>query len=914
MASKSLGTLTVDVIAKVGGFIKGMTSAERAAAQSSRKIAMEKKKMAQQLDRIYAGIGSMGAKAFSSLASGATLAAAAIAAGLVASIKQGVEFADQIDEASKRMQVSAEELTRLTYAASMYGVTLEDLSTSYAKLSQFMVRADKDGSKQQQLFEALGISLVDQDGSMKSQLELFKEIADAVRAIEDPALSTALAMEIFGRSGLKFMEMLEGGSEAMDSFSARADQLGITLSTSTAEAAAEFNDRLSEAQQIVTSMGARIAEGLLPYVNQAIERFAAWASDADNLATMTNIAQGAIDLLSTAIDWLISLFSDGQSKAEDFKNSVDGISTSSNEAANAVGNLSQRQSEAADTSSYLGDKLGGIGTLISMAVVSFRGLDETISAVINTAFGLVDVLRSIGNLMMMDMSGFVGRLISANESMRVATEQGWSAVRRIGQFWNVAGGGKDSGGGSKPSQSRGALPSMNSALNGGGPSMSINEVLGAPQNRDVAAYIAGNRALVDAQGERKKINESQVRGILAGEKDKKKKGGGGGKKSDEEREAEKLEDAYQRLIAAHGERMAAIGKEGNLAQLMYKLEHGELKKLTQAKKDELIANEKAYEAAMKHQESLDLFKDMNKEHERRMFLLQHEGEMGELLFEIQHGNLKALSDEQKEQLRTQQATYDAEKKLYEERKKEEERRKRDLEFAKDNIKDMEHAMLLLGKTADEQERLNLLRDLGTAATTEWGEKNLEVLEQLQQQTKVINQQIEVMDTVRSSFSGALKDWVSGTKSFKDAFLGALDSIIDKILGMISDNLIEQLLGGFGTTQTGTKGGGISNFFGMLFGGGGGGGGWGFAGGGNAMAHSVTRVNEKGPELLSVNGKDYLMMGQHSGTVTPNHMLGKGGGFSQVNNFTVQGRVDRRTQEQLAMQVAQRSQLAESRNR
>lgn len=36
MASRSLGTLTIDLIAKVGGFVDGMTKAEREADKNTR--------------------------------------------------------------------------------------------------------------------------------------------------------------------------------------------------------------------------------------------------------------------------------------------------------------------------------------------------------------------------------------------------------------------------------------------------------------------------------------------------------------------------------------------------------------------------------------------------------------------------------------------------------------------------------------------------------------------------------------------------------------------------------------------------------------------------------------------------------------------------------------------------------------
>lgn len=65
-----------------------------------------------------------------------------------------------------------------------------------------------------------------------------------------------------------------------------------------------------------------------------------------------------------------------------------------------------------------------------------------------------------------------------------------------------------------------------------------------------------------------------------------------------------------------------------------------------------------------------------------------------------------------------------------------------------------------------------------------------------------------------------------------------------------------------------------------------------ADGGNVGAGMLGEVNERGPELFTSGGKQYLMTGSQGGTITPNDQLGKGGGemkFTIVNQTT--GRID-----------------------
>jgi hypothetical protein len=62
-------------------------------------------------------------------------------------------------------------------------------------------------------------------------------------------------------------------------------------------------------------------------------------------------------------------------------------------------------------------------------------------------------------------------------------------------------------------------------------------------------------------------------------------------------------------------------------------------------------------------------------------------------------------------------------------------------------------------------------------------------------------------------------------------------------------------------------------------------------GGDVQPYSLQEVNERGPELLSVGGRDYLMMGNQGGTVTPNHALGKSVSVTYAPVIQIDSRTD-----------------------
>jgi len=75
-----------------------------------------------------------------------------------------------------------------------------------------------------------------------------------------------------------------------------------------------------------------------------------------------------------------------------------------------------------------------------------------------------------------------------------------------------------------------------------------------------------------------------------------------------------------------------------------------------------------------------------------------------------------------------------------------------------------------------------------------------------------------------------------------------------------------------------------------------------AAGGPVAPNTLYRVNERGPELfVAEGGAQMLLTGAQGGNIVPNGGFGKE--LNVVNNFNVQGQIDRRTQGQIAADVA-----------
>jgi hypothetical protein len=286
MASKSLGTLTVDLVAKIGGFVRGLDQAEREAGKRTK--AMERR--LQELNK--------SAKAF-----GAALGTAFVAVGTASAIaiKAAIDNADAIDEMAQRTGIAVETLSRLQVAAKFGAVSLEDLQKSVGRLAVEQQKYAEGNEDTVALFDALGVKAVDAEGKLRSAESVLVDLSDVFETLPDGAQKTALAIDLFGKSGQNLIPFLNQGGEKIAELNEQADRLGITLSSETAKAAGEFNDQVDLGILAVQGLATQVAAELLPDMRDLTAEFTANATEGGKVSqTALEIAEGIRSIVDIA--------------------------------------------------------------------------------------------------------------------------------------------------------------------------------------------------------------------------------------------------------------------------------------------------------------------------------------------------------------------------------------------------------------------------------------------------------------------------------------------------------------------------------------------------------------------------------------------------------------------------------------
>jgi hypothetical protein len=246
-------------------------------------------KAAQQMDRLTKEATKIG------VALGASISAGAAALGVM--VKSAIDAADASSKLAQSIGVTTEDLSRLTYAADLSGVSQEELGASLAKLARHASEAASGGKSAAAVYEAMGISITDGNGNLRSTTDLLGDVAERFAAYENSAAKTALAQELFGRSGAKLIPFLNSGRDGLNALAKEADALGLTLDTKAAVSAEAFNDSLTRLAKVQTGFINNLTQAVLP----ALEVLSVVLN---NAALRTN---GFKDAASTLVQFLSKL-------------------------------------------------------------------------------------------------------------------------------------------------------------------------------------------------------------------------------------------------------------------------------------------------------------------------------------------------------------------------------------------------------------------------------------------------------------------------------------------------------------------------------------------------------------------------------------------------------------------------------
>ena len=224
-------------------------------------------------DGMKSSMNAMGSLDASSLALAGGFAAVAAAIvkaekAMISMTKESAAFADNIITLSMQTGQSTQQLQEFAYASELIDVSVDTLQGSLTKLTNNMQDTMNGTGNAKASFEALGVSVTNADGSMRSANDVFYETIDALGKVKNETERDAMSMDIFGRSAQDLNPLIIQGSKTIKAYADEAHNMGYVLDDEALSALGAVDDAYQRLQKTQEGVKNQLAVEFAPYLEE----------------------------------------------------------------------------------------------------------------------------------------------------------------------------------------------------------------------------------------------------------------------------------------------------------------------------------------------------------------------------------------------------------------------------------------------------------------------------------------------------------------------------------------------------------------------------------------------------------------------------------------------------------------------
>lgn len=355
----------------------------------------------------------------------AGLAGALSAGAFVAAGKAALNYADNIGKVAQKIGMTTEELSGLNYAAKLSDVSLEQLQSTIGIMARKMGESADS-------FRTFGVELKNTDGSMRGTNEVLMDIADKFSKMPDGVQKSQWALELFGRSGLDLIPLLNGGSQAIAEATNQARLFGVIVSQEAAAGAEQFNDNITKLQNYVSGAVQNFTTGLTP----ALVNVSSALVDSATSTDVFRVAGETAGRILEGIARIVIVVKDNLYKLGNLMATIGFVLFARNVLATGVAFVQFAKAIKASgivlagfnlVSSASVLKFVAISVAIAYATDNIQNLNEGIKHVIDISKQLVPELGAIGQEIAsafdIDLSGFQTEFDNARKTINGLTDE-----------------------------------------------------------------------------------------------------------------------------------------------------------------------------------------------------------------------------------------------------------------------------------------------------------------------------------------------------------------------------------------------------------------------------------------------------------------------------------------------------------
>ncbi|MDD2259669.1 MAG: hypothetical protein PHO87_01580, partial [Acholeplasmataceae bacterium] len=233
------------------------------------KLNQELKKTEEQIKKI-GGINTENLKKIgSNFTKYVTAPILGVSTALSALAVKATQTADNLADDASKVYLSVEAYQEWGYVAKMLAVDSANLQKALIKTNSIIGEVSSGGEKYNETLAKLGLSSDKLIG--KNTDEAFEIIRSALANVEDQAIRTMIANEIFGEKlGSELAQVISATTSDITNLRNEAKELGI-VTTEQAEISGRFHDSLDNLKQSVIALSVSIGVEIVPTLQKMVE-------------------------------------------------------------------------------------------------------------------------------------------------------------------------------------------------------------------------------------------------------------------------------------------------------------------------------------------------------------------------------------------------------------------------------------------------------------------------------------------------------------------------------------------------------------------------------------------------------------------------------------------------------------------
>lgn len=187
------------------------------------------------------------------------------------SVVQTVEKADKLRSLAKLIGLTTTELQKLEKQAIEFGSSAEEMDQGLVFFTRQLGLAASGSGDLLKVLQANGVSLTDQNGKMRSTIDLLGTYSNLIRNAADEQAKLVLTTVGFGRGSAELANTFSIGADGMRKFGDEAERAGRLIESGTVDSLANIKPELDRLEDQFSAAWAHIILGFLRFENKVGE-------------------------------------------------------------------------------------------------------------------------------------------------------------------------------------------------------------------------------------------------------------------------------------------------------------------------------------------------------------------------------------------------------------------------------------------------------------------------------------------------------------------------------------------------------------------------------------------------------------------------------------------------------------------